>query len=51
MKFVSKTMLLTPFEEQFPDDDGDRESTISDIARGVADREIEEESQRHSSAT
>ena len=42
---------MTPFAEQFPDDDGDRESTISDIARGVADREIEEESQRRSLAT
>ena len=42
---------MTPFAEKFPDDDGDRESTISDIARGVADREIEEESQRRSLAT
>ena len=40
--------LLTPFAEQFPDDDGDRESTILDIARGVADMEIKEESQRRS---
>ena len=40
--------FLTPFAEQFPNEDGDRESTISDIARGVADREIEEESQRRS---